>query len=48
MRLGLKDQKDKESCSLGYQFGQSLEVQILSINLEVYTSRIRDATFLRV
>ena len=40
---GLKDQKDKESYSLGYQFGQSLKLQGLDINLEVYTSGIRDA-----
>jgi Domain amino terminal to FKBP-type peptidyl-prolyl isomerase len=39
----LKDQKGKESYSLGYQFGQSLKVQGLDINLEVYTSGIKDA-----
>ena len=39
----LKGQKDKESYSLGYQFGQSLKLQGLDINLEVYTSGIRDA-----
>jgi FKBP-type peptidyl-prolyl cis-trans isomerase FklB len=39
----LKDQKDKESYSLGYQFGQSLKAQGLEINLEVYTSGIKDA-----
>jgi FKBP-type peptidyl-prolyl cis-trans isomerase FklB len=41
--LELKDQKDKESYSLGYQFGQSLKHQGLAINLEVYTAGIRDA-----
>ena len=39
----LKDQKNKESYSLGYQFGQSLKLQGLDINLEAYTSGIRDA-----
>jgi len=42
-KLELKDLKDKESYSLGYQFGQSLKAQGLDINLEVYTSGIRDA-----
>jgi FKBP-type peptidyl-prolyl cis-trans isomerase len=42
-KLELKDQKDKESYSLGYQFGQSLKLQGLDINLEVYTSGMRDA-----
>ena len=39
----LKDQKDKESYSLGYQFGQNLKFQGMDINLDVYTSGIRDA-----
>ena len=39
----LKDQKDKESYSLGYQFGQSAKYQGLDINVELYTSGIRDA-----
>ena len=39
----LKDQRDKESYSLGYQFGQGLKAQGLDLNLEVYTSGIRDA-----
>jgi FKBP-type peptidyl-prolyl cis-trans isomerase len=42
-KLELKDLKDKESYSLGYQFGQSLKTQGLTINLEVYTSGIQDA-----
>ena len=42
-KLELKDQKDKESYSLGYQFGQSLKAQGVDINLEVYTSGIQDA-----
>ena len=42
-KLELKDQKDKESYSLGYQFGQGLKHQGLDINVEVYTSGIRDA-----
>ena len=41
--LELKDRKDKESYSLGYQFGQSLKQQGLAVNLEVYTAGIRDA-----
>ena len=41
--LELKDQKDKESYSLGYQFGQSVKRQGLAVNLEVYTAGIRDA-----
>jgi FKBP-type peptidyl-prolyl cis-trans isomerase FklB len=39
----LKDQKDKESYSLGYQFGQYLKLQGVDINLDVYTSAIKDA-----
>jgi FKBP-type peptidyl-prolyl cis-trans isomerase FklB len=39
----LNDRKDKESYSLGYQFGQSLKYQGLEINLDVYTAGIRDA-----
>jgi FKBP-type peptidyl-prolyl cis-trans isomerase FklB len=42
-KLELKDQKDKESYSLGYQFGQSLKNQGVDINLDVYASGIRDA-----
>ncbi len=40
---GLKEQKDRESYSLGYQFGQYLRAQDLEINLEVYASAIKDA-----
>jgi FKBP-type peptidyl-prolyl cis-trans isomerase FklB len=42
-KLELKDQKDKESYSLGYQFGESLKMQGVEINLDVYTSAVRDA-----
>jgi FKBP-type peptidyl-prolyl cis-trans isomerase FklB len=42
-KVELKDLKDKESYSLGYQFGQSLKAQGLDFNLEVYTAAIRDA-----
>jgi FKBP-type peptidyl-prolyl cis-trans isomerase FklB len=42
-KLELKDQKDKESYSLGYQFGQNLKAQGMDISLEVYTTGIRDA-----
>ncbi|MCJ7595481.1 MAG: FKBP-type peptidyl-prolyl cis-trans isomerase N-terminal domain-containing protein, partial [Desulfobacterales bacterium] len=34
---------DRESYSLGYQFGESLKLQGVEINLDVYTSAIRDA-----
>jgi len=39
----IKDQTDKESYSMGYQFGQSLKSQGVAIHLDVYTSGIRDA-----
>lgn len=39
----LKDTKEKESYSLGYQFGQSLKVQAVDLDLEIYASGIRDA-----
>jgi FKBP-type peptidyl-prolyl cis-trans isomerase FklB len=42
-KLELKGQKDKESYSLGYQFGQSVKHQGFDIKLELYTSGIRDA-----
>ena len=42
-KLELKELKDKESYSLGYQFGQNLKTQGVDINLDVYTSGIRDA-----
>lgn len=42
-KVELKDQKDRESYSLGYQFGQSLKYQGVDINLDVYNSGIRDA-----
>ncbi len=41
-KLELKDQKDKESYSLGYQFGQSLKAQGVDVNLDVYISGIKD------
>lgn len=42
-KVELKDQKDKESYSLGYQFGENIKKQGVEINLEVYTAAIRDA-----
>lgn len=39
----LKDQKDRESYSLGYQFGKYLKLQGVGINIDVYTSAIKDA-----
>jgi FKBP-type peptidyl-prolyl cis-trans isomerase FklB len=41
-KLEFKDQKNKESYSLGYQFGQSLKVQGLDVNLDAYISGIKD------
>jgi FKBP-type peptidyl-prolyl cis-trans isomerase FklB len=42
-RLGLTHHEDKESYSLGYQFGQNLKSQGLGVNLDIYTSGIRDS-----
>ena len=42
-KLELKDQKDKESYSLGYQFGYNLKAQGVDLDLEVYNSGIKDA-----
>ena len=42
-KLELKDQKDKESYSLGYQFGHNLKAQGVDINLDVYNSGVKDA-----
>ena len=39
----LKDLKDKESYSLGYQFGQNMKAQGVEINLDVYVSGIQNA-----
>lgn len=39
----LKDQKDRESYSLGYQFGQNLKQQGVDLNLQIYASAIEDA-----
>ena len=41
-KLELKNQKDKESYSLGYRFGDSLKAQHLELNLNAYTSGIKD------
>ena len=42
-KLELKDQKDKESYSLGYQFGQNLKNQGVDLSPEVCTSGLKDA-----
>ena len=42
-KLEMKDKKDKESYSLGYQFGQGAKSQGLDINVDIYASGIRDA-----
>jgi len=39
----LTDLRDRESYSLGYQFGKNLKYQGVDIDLDVYTSGIRDA-----
>ncbi len=39
----LTDRKDRESYSLGYQFGNSLKTQGVDINMEIYASGIQDA-----
>jgi FKBP-type peptidyl-prolyl cis-trans isomerase FklB len=41
-RPALTETKDKESYSLGYQFGQNMKAQGVDINLDIYTSGIRD------
>jgi FKBP-type peptidyl-prolyl cis-trans isomerase FklB len=41
-KLELKDQKDKESYSVGYQFGQNLKTQRVDINVDVLASGIKD------
>ncbi len=38
----LKDTKDKESYSLGYQFGQSVKGQGVDLDLDIYAAGIRD------
>jgi FKBP-type peptidyl-prolyl cis-trans isomerase FklB len=42
-RPELKDQRDRESYSLGYQFGKNMKSQGVDLNLDVYASAIRDA-----
>ena len=42
-KLELKDLQDKESYSLGYQFGQTMKSQGIELDLDVYTAAIRDA-----
>jgi len=39
----LTDRKAKESYSLGYQFGKNMKFQGVDIDIDVYTSGIRDA-----
>ena len=42
-KLELKDQKAKESYSLGYQFGHNLKAQGVDLDLDVYASGMKDA-----
>jgi FKBP-type peptidyl-prolyl cis-trans isomerase FklB len=42
-KLELKSPKEKESYSLGYQFGENLKKQGVGIDLDSYTAGIRDA-----
>jgi FKBP-type peptidyl-prolyl cis-trans isomerase FklB len=39
----LKDQKERESYSLGYQFGKNLKFQETEIDFDVYMAGLRDA-----
>ena len=39
----LTDRKEKESYSLGYQFGKNMKFQGVDIDIDVYSSGIRDA-----
>ncbi len=39
----LKDVRDKESYSLGYQFGQGLQGQGVDVNVDVYVAGLRDS-----
>jgi FKBP-type peptidyl-prolyl cis-trans isomerase FklB len=43
-KLDLKDQKAKDSYSLGYRYGESFKKQGMEIDLEVFTAGFRDAT----
>ena len=42
-KLELKDQKDKESYSLGYKYGETFKKQGMQIDLEIFTAGFRDA-----
>ncbi len=42
-KLDLKDQKEKESYSLGFQFGKNMKFQETEIDFGVYMSGLRDA-----
>lgn len=39
----LRDQKEKDSYSLGYQYGEAFKKQDMEIDLEIFTAGIRDA-----
>ncbi len=41
-KMELKDQKDKDSYSLGYQFGEFLKKRGVEINLNIYTGAVQD------
>jgi FKBP-type peptidyl-prolyl cis-trans isomerase FklB len=42
-RLELKDQKGKDSYSLGYKYGETFKKQGMQIDLEIFTTGFRDA-----
>jgi FKBP-type peptidyl-prolyl cis-trans isomerase FklB len=42
-KIELKDQKERESYSFGYQFGQALKAQGIDLDLDTYLSGVRDA-----
>jgi FKBP-type peptidyl-prolyl cis-trans isomerase FklB len=41
-KVELKDQKDRESYALGYQFGHGMKAQGLDINPDIYVSGMKD------
>jgi len=42
-KSGLKDRKDKESYSLGYQFGKNMKFEGAELDLDAYRDGLRDA-----
>lgn len=42
-RIELKDRKDKESYSMGYQLGENLKKQKIEVNIDAYDEGLRDS-----